>query len=104
MAVRRKIARGDGSFRPGQAEHQKRGREIEAGDHHIDEAKAEDGEQTGAGQRAGDARAVLGRARNADGAHKVLGRHDLSEQRAADAEIGRADQSHESDDDHDAER
>ncbi|MHC2389703.1 hypothetical protein ACVIHB_004519 [Bradyrhizobium liaoningense] len=104
MAVRREIARDDRPFRPCQAQHQKRSREVESGNRHVHEPNAKDGEQPGASQRPGDAGAVLGRARNADGADQLPGRHDLGKQRAADAEIRRADQAHDRNDDHDAQR
>ena len=90
--------------RPGQAQHQDGGREIETGDRHVDETNAQRRKQSGTGQSAGNARAVLGRARQADRPDQSLGRHDVGQQRAAHAEIRRTYQAHDRDDDHDIER
>ena len=104
QAVRRAIGEAVMLGRPAHAQHQDGGREIEAGDRDIGIADAEHREQSGAGQCADDARAVLRRARHADRADQLLGRHDVGQQRAAHAEVRRADQPHDRDDDHDVER
>ena len=63
QVIRRRSTGPADCCRPGQAQHQDGGHEIETGDRHIDETDAESREQSGAGQGAGNARAVLRRTR-----------------------------------------
>ena len=86
------------------AQREQRRHNIKADDRGIGRAHAERGEQSGAGERARDARGVHGGAGHADRADQEIMRHDGRDQRAAHAEIGRPDQTHQYCDDEDVER
>ena len=79
------------------AKRQHRADEIEADDYHVGRSHADGCEQAGAAQRAGDARGVGRGSRDADGADQLIRRHDVGDQRAPHAEIGRPHQTHDRD-------
>ena len=86
------------------AQRQRGGDNIEAHDRHIGRPHPERSKQSGATQRAGDARGVHRGAGNADRADQLTMRHDVRDQCAAHAEVRRPHHTHQCRDDKDESR
>ena len=85
-------------------ERQQRAEHIERDNRYICRPHAQCGKQCSAAQGTCNPRGIHCRSRNADRPNQLIMRHDGRDQRATDAEVRGADQSHDRRDDEDIER